>query len=113
MAVAEINHLTIDKGTDFNESFKIYNDDGSVLGINTTYSGTSKLKKYPTSPTEYPFNVSFDVDNDEVLISMASTVTSTLPSGRCYFDLILTSGFSNPITKKYVKGTIIVNESVS
>lgn len=113
MAVAEINHLTIEKGTDFNESFKIYNEDGIVLGINTTYSGVSKLKKYPTSPIEYPFGVSFDVINEEVSISMASTITSTLPSGRCYFDLILTSGFSNPLTKKYVKGTIMVNESVS
>lgn len=113
MAVAEINHLSIDKGTSFEESFKIYKEDGSVLNIDSSFSGVSKLKKYPSSPIEYPFNLILDQENDEVVISMASTVTSALPSGRCYFDVILTYGYTTPVTKKYVKGTIMVNDTAS
>lgn len=114
MAVYEINSLTLDKGADFDETFKIYNDDGTLLGINSSFSGVSKLKKYPKSPDEYPFNLLLDIESNEVNISMASTVTQALPiSGRCYFDIFLTYGFSTPATKKFVKGTIIVNDSVS
>ena len=114
MAVYEINSLTIEKGTTFDETFKIYNEDGSLLDINESFTGSAKLKKYPTSPISYPFILTLDEENNEVNVSMASTVTAELPfSGRCYFDVILTYGYSNPTTKKYVKGTIIVNDSVS
>lgn len=114
MAVYEINNLTIEKGTTFTKNFKFYNEDGSLLDINGSFTGAAKLKKYPTSPISYPFNLILDDVNNEVKVSMASTITAELPfSGRCYFDVILTYGYPNLITKKYAKGTIIVNESVS
>lgn len=113
MAAYEINNLVIEKGEDFDESFKIYNSDGTPLVINSSFIGVSKLKKHPNSKKEYPFNLILDVENNEVNISMASTMTSTLPSGRCYFDILLTYGYADPITKKYIKGTIIVNDTAS
>lgn len=113
MAVYEINTLTIEKGATFDETFKIYNEDGSPLGINSSFTGTAKIKKHPDSNKEYPLILTLDSENDELNISMASTITSTLPSGRCYFDVFLTYGYASPTTKKYIKGSIIVNDSVS
>lgn len=113
MAVYEINSLTIEKGTDFEETFKFYNEDGSPLGINSSFSGSAKLRKHPTSPTVYPFDLILNQETDDVIISMASSITSTLPSGRCYFDLILTYGFADTTTKKFIKGSIIVGDTVS
>lgn len=114
MAVYEINSLTLEKGADFDETFKILNEDGTILGINSSFTGVSKIGKHATSPTKYPFVVTLDTESDEVNISMAATMTETLPfSGRCYFDVILTYGFVDTTTKKFVKGTIIVNDSVS
>lgn len=113
MAVYEINGLTIEKGTDFDETFVIYNEDGSVLGINSSFYGVAKLRKHPTSTTKYPFVLNLDEETNEVNISMASSVTSTLPSGRCYFDIILTYGFADTTTKKFIKGSIIVGDTAS
>jgi hypothetical protein len=113
MAAYEINNLVIEKGEDFDESFKIYNSDGTVLTLDSSFTGVSKLKKHPNSKTEYPFDLILDNENNEVNISMASTITSTLPSGRCCFDVLLTYGYAEPTTKKYIKGTIIVNDTVS
>jgi hypothetical protein len=114
MAVYEINTFTIEKGADFDETFVIYNEDGSPLGINSSFTGVSKLRKYPTSETAYPFDVYLDDVNSSVNISMASTVTAALPfSGRCYFDVLLSYGFSDTTTKKFVKGTIIVQDTAS
>lgn len=112
MAVAEITNLTIDKGEDFDATFTIYNEDGSKLGFNTSFTGVSKLRKYPSSPKEYPFEVTLNNNNSSVTISMASTVTSQLPSGRCYYDVMLTSG-QTPKTKKYVTGTLIVRDTTT
>lgn len=113
MAVAEITSLAIEKGESFDATFTIYNEDGSKLGFDTSFTGTSKLRKYPNSPQQYPFVVTLNNADSTVNISMASTVTSQLPSGRCYFDVLLTYGYAEPTTKKYVKGSIIVNDTAS
>lgn len=110
----EINSFQLDKGADFDETFKIFNEDGTILDLNSSFSGVSRLSKYPTSPVSFPFNVLLDLENNEVNISMAASVTETLPfSNRCYFDLFLTYGYTSPFTKKFLKGTIMVNDSIS
>ena len=113
MAVYEINSLTIQKGTDFDATFTIFNDDGSPLGINSSFIGASKLRKYPKAVKNYPFNVELDNLSSSVIISMASTITSTLPTGRCYFDVLLTYGFAESTTKKFITGSIIVQDTSS
>lgn len=113
MSVYEITTLTIEKGATFDETFKIYNEDGTTLGINSSFSGVAKISKYPSSPTKYPLTVNLYSDTDEVNISMAATMTAQLPSGRCYFDVLLTYGFEEPTTKKFVKGTLIVGDTAS
>lgn len=113
MAVYENNSLTIHKGTDFEETFIVYEEDGSSIGINSSFSAVAKLRKHPKSISEYEFDVDFDAGNSAVIISMASTVTSQLPSGRCSFDVLMTYGFSEPTTKKIITGTIIVQDSTS
>lgn len=113
MAVYEVNSLTIQKGTNFDASFNIYKEDGSPLGINSSFVGVSKLRKYPGATSEYPFEVELSEEDNSVSISMASTMTSQLPSGRCYFDVLLTYGYADPTTKKYITGTIIVQDTSS
>lgn len=114
MAVYEINSLTIQKGSNFEETFIIFNEDGSPLGINSSFSGVSKLAKYPSSSVKYPFDVYLNQSNSSVTISMDSTMTSQLPSGRCCFDILLSyNNYGNVITKEYVKGTIIVQDTTS
>jgi hypothetical protein len=112
MSVYEITNFTIEKGTDFSETFVIIAEDGSVLELDSSYSGAAKLCKSYTSQ-KYPFIVNLYQDTNEVNISMGSTMTSQLPSGRCYFDVILTYGFAEKTSKKFVKGTIIVGDTAS
>jgi hypothetical protein len=113
MAVYEINNLTIQKGADFDAVFNIYNEDGSPLGINSSFIGISKLRKYPGAVKEYPFEVDLNNQESSVMISMASTMTSKLPSGRCYFDVLLSYGYVETVTKKFISGSIIVQDTTS
>lgn len=111
--MAEIPVLTIEKGTDFEATFNIFNQDKTELDINGSFTGVSKLRKHPKSSISYPFEVTLNESENNVTISMGSTTTSTLPSGRCYFDILLTYGYSEPTTRKFVSGTIIVQDTVS
>lgn len=106
MAVPEVNNLTIERGTDFEATFNI-----SSLFFPLSLSGsvvTSRIRKYPSSPTQITFAWEIDEANRNITIALDSGQTMLLASGRNYFDVIISKN-----AKKYsvVKGTIIVEES--
>ena len=110
MAAVSVVNLVIQKGTDFEETFGLTAEDG--LGLNlTNYSAVAKLRKYPTSSESFYFQVTITVADSTVKIIMSSAVTSTLPSGRCYYDLLLTS--SGGVVSKVIEGNVIVQETSS
>jgi hypothetical protein len=108
-AVSEVN-LVIQKGTYFEETFSLSAEDGGGLNL-TNQIANAKLKKYPTAGIAYTFSTTVTVGDSTVKIVMPSNVTASLPSGRCYYDVTLTS--SGGMISKVVKGTVLVQESVS
>lgn len=110
MAAVSVVNIVIQKGTDFEETFSLTAEDG--LGLNLTgFSATAKLKKHPSSTTSYDFSTVITIVDSTIKIIMSDTVTSTLPSGRCYYDLIITS--SGGVVSKVIQGTALVEESVT
>ena len=110
MAAVSAVNLTIHKGTYFEETFSLTAEDG--LGLNLTgATATAKLKKHPTAGIAYTFSTTTTVGDSTVKISMSAATTATLPSGRCYYDLILTS--SGGLPAKVVEGNVLVQETAS
>lgn len=110
MAAVSAVNLIIHKGTYFEETFLLTAEDGAGLNLNNS-SVTARIKKHPTAATSYPFSTTLTVSESSVKVSMASTVTATLPSGRCVYDILVTS--STGFVSKVVEGTVIVQETVS
>jgi hypothetical protein len=110
MSVPAVN-LTIDKGTTFEATFNVANSDGSVFSL-THYSATAKIRKYPTDTDYKSFTTSITVATGEIKISMGSTVTADLKSGRNYYDVIITQSGTGKVQKVF-EGTAIVNDTVS
>lgn len=110
MSVPEVN-LRIEKGTNFEATFKVSNSDGSVFSL-AGYTASSKIRKYPTSPSPQSFSSSITVATGEIKISMASTVTSELDAGRNYYDVIITNSGTGKVQKVF-QGTAIVSDTVS
>jgi hypothetical protein len=111
MAAVSAVNLVIQKGTYFEETFSLAAEDG--LGLNLINNvATAKLKKHPTAGVAYTFSTTLTVGDSTVKISMSPAVTATLPSGRCVYDLILTSTTSGTISK-VLEGNAIVQETVS
>ena len=110
MAVYAVNY-TLEKGTDFETELNLTEDDGSPLNL-LGYTGSAKIRKYPTSPRYKPFTITFiDRERGRIKISLSNTQTAGLEAGRNYYDMFLTD--TNGKVRKVIEGSIIVNESAT
>jgi hypothetical protein len=110
MAVYAFNY-TLEKGTDFETELNLTEDDSSPLNL-MGYTGSAKIRKYPTSPRYESFTITFiNRESGKIKISLNNTQTSGLEAGRNYYDMFLTD--TNGKVKKSIEGNIIVNESAT
>ena len=109
MAVPVIN-LTIEKGTTFSQNFKLKLD-GAVLDL-TGYTAISKMRKHYGATDYYNFVTTplTPLTSGVINIGMASSIASTLNTGRYVYDVLVTFAGS---TTKVIEGSIIVKGTVS
>jgi len=110
MTVPAVN-IVIEKGTSFEATYNVTNSDDSVYSL-TNQTATAKIRKHPTATSSKSFTTSITVATGEIKISMGSTITADLSSGRNYYDVIITHTSTGKVTKIF-EGTAIVNETVS
>ena len=110
MAGAEITNIVIEKGTDFEATFNLFNPNqsASVLsGLTTTYA---TIRKYPDATSGEEFSKTITAGTGTIKLTLTATQTANLKAGRNYFDVVLTI---NGRKTKVIKGTAIVEESAS
>lgn len=110
MAVAEITNIVIEKGTDFEVTFNLFDPDQSATvlsGLTTTYA---KIRKHPEATNGEEFGKTITSGNGTIQLTLTAAQTANLQAGRNYFDVVLT--LSGKKTK-VIKGTAMVEESVS
>ena len=90
MTAIERNDLVIEKGTDFSVIIPVFDNAKQPLAFSTTASGSAKIAKYPTATNVQSFVVGITTGN--ISISMASTISSLLDSGRNYYNVIVNDG---------------------
>lgn len=110
MAVPAVN-ITIEQGTDFSSSFTITNVDGSAYNLLNT-SAVAKLKKFPDSSTSYSFTTTITTSSSRIDLKMANSVTSTIPAGRYYYDILLTNSVSG-LKTRVIEGMAFVSAAIS
>jgi hypothetical protein len=102
-------NFTIQQGETFTKDFILTNPDKSLVGI-SSYTSTAFLAKYAGDSTTYPFIVGITTSTSTIRISMASTITATLDSGRYYYHVFTVDGSS--VKTKQREGNVLVNASV-
>ena len=110
MAVAEITNIVIEKGTDFEVTFNLFDPDQSATvlsGLTTTYA---TIRKHPDATNGEEFGKTITSGTGNIQLTLTATQTANLQAGRNYFDVVLT--LSGKKTK-VIKGTVLVEESVS
>lgn len=111
MASVYVSNLVIEKGVDFSQTFNLSNNDGTPQNL-AGYSGTSHLRKTPTSSSYTPFTLSFeDRSNGKIKLSLSSDITASLKSGRHVYDVLVIT----PDTKKsiVIEGTVNIRPGIS
>ena len=85
-----VNNLTINIGTDFVQTYDLYQSGGKVIDL-TGYSAASSLRKHRDSGTAVSFTVGFpDRTNGKIKISIPSWTTNRLKPGRYVYDILMT-----------------------
>ena len=106
-----VNNLTINIGTDFVQTYDLYQSGGKVIDL-TGYSAASSLRKHRDSNTAVSFVVGFpDRTNGKIKISIPSWTTSRLKPGRYVYDILMTK--ANGDKAIIVEGTINARAGIS
>lgn len=110
MAARNVN-LVLEQGVDFQATFTIRNTNNAPLNL-TGYTGTSSIRKHPTSSTAYPLTLTFvDRLNGKIAVSMGYTSTQAIEGGRYVYDVVLIS--PNSYRTRAVQGNVLVTPGVS
>lgn len=108
---AYISNIVIDIGADFEQTFNLEDSSNSPLDL-SNYTASSIMKKHPASSrVSALFNVSFPNPTlGQLKISLGSTITSTLKSGRYCYDILVNDG---SVKTRVVEGSAIVTAGVT
>ena len=109
MAAVIAENFIIQQGEDFSRNFILKNPDSSLVDV-SSYTASAYMAKYAGDTTTYPFTTGITTSSSTISISMASTITSTLDSGRYYYNVFTVDGDSQKIKQR--EGNTIVNASV-
>ena len=111
MAAIPLN-LLLEKGTDFDATFNIQNEDNTTPLNLTGYTAAAKMRRSYYSTTSTDFIVDFvDRYNGILKISLTNTSTSALDSRRYVYDIVLTS--PQNIKTRVIEGTLEVTPGVT
>ena len=110
MTVPAVN-IVIDKGTDFEATYNVSNNDNSVYAL-ANQTATAKIRKHPTATSYKSFTTSMTTATGEIKLSMSATNTAQLTVGRNYYDVTLTNLSTGKITKVF-EGTALVHDTVT
>lgn len=109
MAAVISENFIIQQGEDFSRNFVLKNSDNSLVGV-SSYTASAYMAKYAGDTITYQFTTGITTSTSTINISMASTITSTLDSGRYYYNVFTVDDGSKKVKQR--EGNIIVNASV-
>ena len=112
MAASYVRNIIINSGTDFTQTFDFETTANTPLDL-TGYTAYSSIKKSPaSSKTTANFVVSFtNISFGKLTISLGSSITSTIRSGRYCYDILLINASS--VKSRVVEGSAIVTAGIT
>jgi len=113
MAVIYTTNLVIYTGTDFSQTFVLEDSQSNSVKDLTGYSACAQMKRYESSLKTADFTITFANDRatGKITLSLSSTETLALKSGKYFYDLLLNSPTGN--TERVVEGTALVKRSIT
>ena len=109
---AYTQNIFINTYSDFSHPFDLMYSDGLIIDA-TNLDFASQMRKHPDSSTAVGFAVTvLNAELGKIQISMGSTLTGTLKSGRHVYDIVSTSRI-NGKKSIVVEGRVLVRAGIS
>jgi hypothetical protein len=107
-----VNNIIIDAGEDFSQELTLEDSLDSVVNL-TGYGASSYIRKHPESSNVVAgFGISiFNPTQGQLRLSLASTVTATIPEGRYVYDILVTTGAG--LKNIVVEGMVTVRAGIT
>jgi hypothetical protein len=113
MAAVYVNNLTINAGSDFNETFTLESSiSNSPLNL-TNYQASSKMRKWYNSKTAISFEtrIDFPPTSGRLTIFLPGEDSQDISPGRYVYDVLLTDIYG--IKSRVIEGSVLVREGVT
>lgn len=104
------NDLVIDQGTTFTTTINLVDEANNPLALDG-YSAISQMKKWYSSVTSIQFTTAINAVSGSVILSLPSSITSNVSSGRYVYDVELIDPANN--VSRVVEGIAIVTPGVT
>jgi hypothetical protein len=103
-------NLVIDQGTTFSTDLSLQDENGDILQL-FGYTANSQIRKWYTSTTPAAtFTTVVNTDTGVITLSLTSTQTSNLVSGRYVYDVEVNDG---SVISRVVEGLVTVTPQVT
>jgi len=112
MAVPSVN-IQIEQGANFSSTFDVKKQDNSPLDL-SGFSFSAKMRKHTGAAGSIGFAATHGSTptDGQLTLSMTSTQTGIITSGRYEYDVLITNNFSGVKTKIFT-GQVLVNPTSS
>ena len=109
--MAQISNIYIDQGCDFSITIDVTDAAGNVLDM-TDYTAEAQIRKtYSSSSVTATFSTAINESGGQVNVSLTSTQTSAIESGRYVYDVNITDASGS--TSRVVEGQAIITPGVT
>jgi hypothetical protein len=114
MSIYVVN-IVIPSGSDFSQLFTLEDGESNSAFNLTNYSAYSMLKKSPLSlntSANFSTSVISPPSQGKIVISLASSITSTLKPGRYSYDILIKND-STGVKTRVVEGSALVTPGIT
>lgn len=109
--MATVKNIFIDQGSTFTLSLTATDSAGDPINL-SGYSVSAQLRKSFSSTNYYNFDASITGSTGNILLTLSATTSATAQYGRYMYDVFITNGSTNEVTR-IVQGTAIIDPQVT
>lgn len=104
-------NLVIDQGTTYSTTLNLTDENGDPLNL-SGFTANSQIRKWYTSSNAVSFSTSINSSSGEITLSLTSSQTGNLASGRYVYDVEITETSTNAVSR-IVEGIVTVTPEVT
>jgi hypothetical protein len=103
-------NITVDQGSNYSTTVALTDDDGDAISL-VGYTAAAQIRKHYTSTNAISFSTSILESNGQITISLTTTQTNSMTSGKYVYDIEIIS--SANVVSRVLEGILTITPGVT